>query len=255
MLQGYPLIDKMQPDSSEHHTFNSPQNSAGTPLEGSGQAKLPRPILEGLFAFPPNRETLGATAYFIVEKGSNILIDCPAWNQANRQFLLAQGGFRWIFLTHRGGIGKKVDQIQKDFGCEVLIQEQEAYLLPEVRVTSFEREFTLTPSCQAIWTPGHSPGSSCLYWSAHGGILFSGRHLLPDRQGKVTPLRRAKTFHWSRQLHSLQALRDRFTPQTLDYICPGANTGFLRGKGIIEQAYQHLSELDLEKLRQTQALL
>jgi hypothetical protein len=53
-------------------------------------------------------------------------------------------------------------------------------------------------------------------------------------------LRLAKTFHWGRQLKSVQAIRDRFTPATLNYICPGANTGLLGGKGIVGQAYQHL---------------
>ncbi|MGK7877075.1 MAG: MBL fold metallo-hydrolase [Xenococcaceae cyanobacterium] len=239
------IAKKMQTDFSEHHIFNSPQNNSGTLLGSSGKTKPPLPILEGIFAFPPNRDTLGGTAYFIVEKGGNILLDCPTWNETNRQFLLEQGGVRWLFLTHRGGIGKKVSQMQEALGFDVLIQEQEAYLLPEVRVTSFEREFTLSPRCSLIWTPGHSPGSSCLYWSPHGGVLFSGRHLLPDREGNPVPLRTAKTFHWLRQLRSVEALRDRFTPQTLNYICPGANIGFLRGKGFIAQAIERLSELDL----------
>ncbi|MEO1743428.1 MAG: hypothetical protein AAFR99_16650, partial [Cyanobacteria bacterium J06629_9] len=29
--------------------------------------KPPRAVLEGVYAFPPNRSTLGGTAYFIVE--------------------------------------------------------------------------------------------------------------------------------------------------------------------------------------------
>ncbi|MCU0534999.1 MAG: MBL fold metallo-hydrolase [Hydrococcus sp. Prado102] len=222
-----------------------------------------RNILEGLFAFPPNRETLGGTAYFIVEKAGNILIDCPAGDWAlptlrdreYERFMLEKGGVRWLFLTHRGGIGKNVKQMQSLFGCEVLIQEQEAYLLPEVNVTRFEREFALSSSCSAIWTPGHSPGSSCLYWGRHGGVLFCGRHLLPDQTGTIVPLRGAKTFHWFRQLQNVKILRDRFNNETLQYICPGANTGFLRGKGTIDKAYQHLAALDLDQLRQAQAWL
>ena len=238
----------MQPDSSPYDLFNPSQNDLRYLIRQP--TKAPRPILEGVFAFPPNRDTFGATAYFIVEKGGNILVDCPAWDEANRQFLMDRGGVRWLVLTHRAGIGKQISQMQAILGCEILIQEQEAYLLPEVRVTSFEREFILSASCTAIWTPGHSPGSSCLYCSHHGGVLFSGRHLLPNQQGEIAPLRLAKTFHWFRQLRSVQLLRDRFSPQTLHYICPGANTGFLRGKGVIDPAYQHLSALDLETLGQ-----
>ena len=50
-------------------------------------------------------------------------------------------------------------------------------------------------------------------------------------------------------------LRDRFSEKTLKYICPGANTGFLRGKGYLDQAYQQLSALNLESLRQKQPIL
>jgi hypothetical protein len=216
--------------------------------------KPPRLILERLFAFAPNRETLGGTAYFILEKAGNILIDCPAIEEENQQFLQENGGVRWLFFTHRGGIGKQVKQMQAALGCDVLIQEQEAYLLPEIAVTTFEREYAISDNCQAIWTPGHSPGSSCLYWQACSGVLFSGRHLLPNTEGKPTSLRVAKTFHWPRQLQSVAALRDRFSSETLQYLCPGANTGFLRGRGTIDRAYQHLSQLDLDSLRQAQPL-
>jgi glyoxylase-like metal-dependent hydrolase (beta-lactamase superfamily II) len=131
-----------------------------------------------------------------------------------------------------------------------LIQEQEAYLLPEVPVTSFGADFSFARHFSAIWTPGHSPGSSCLYWDCQGGILFSGRHLLPNQEGKLVPQRTAKTFHWFRQLDGVAKLRYRFSDETLNYLCPGANTGFLRDKGMIDLAYHHLVELDLNSLRQ-----
>ncbi|MEH1819384.1 MAG: MBL fold metallo-hydrolase [Nostoc sp.] len=202
---------------------------------------------ESIFAFPPNRDTLGGTSYLIVRNEGNILIDCPALEQTNQDFLHTYGGVRWLFLTHRGAIGKTAE-FQQTFGCEVLIQEQEAYLLPGLTVTTFRQEFTLDTATQVIWTPGHSPGSSCLYYSELGGILFSGRHLVPNHQGEPVPLRTAKTFHWPRQIQSLQLLLKSFTPETLRYICPGANTGFLRGKRVIDQAYQRLASLDLSTL-------
>jgi len=217
--------------------------------------KPPRQILSNIFAFPPNRDTLGATAYFIVEKNANILIDCPAWNDSNGEFLQEYGGVRWLFLTHRGGISQKIHQIQACFDCEVVIQQQEAYLLPEIKVTPYQQEFKFNSSCSAFWTSGHSPGSSCVYYNAHGGVLFTGRHLLPNQEIKPFPLRTAKTFHWFRQLRNVAILREVFSPHTLHYICPGANTGYLRGQGVISNAYQGLSDLDLDALRQVTALL
>jgi glyoxylase-like metal-dependent hydrolase (beta-lactamase superfamily II) len=233
------------------------------PQQPSHTTKLPRAVFpdevlsgdslqsdfaqESIFAFPPNRDTLGGTSYFIVRNEGNILIDCPALDQTNQDFLRGHGGVGWLFLSHRGAIGKTAE-IQQAFGCKVLIQEQEAYLLPGLTVITFSQEFTIDAAIQVIWTPGHSPGSSCLYYSELGGILFSGRHLLPNQQGEPVPLRTAKTFHWPRQIKSLQFLLERFTPETLGYICPGANTGFLRGKRFMDQAYEYLASLDLPAL-------
>lgn len=242
----------MQPDFPEKGNITPPQTSPSN-LQPA-VLKPPRPVLETIFAFPPNRDTLGGTAYLIVGNSANLLIDCPALNETNEQFIRQQGGVSLLFLTHRGGIGR-AQEIQKMFGCTIVVQEQEAYLLPGLDVSPFQYEFTLTPNCSAIWTPGHSPGSSCLYSTCAGGVLFSGRHLLPNRQGKPEPLRTSKTFHWRRQIQSVQSLIERFTPTTLHYICPGANTGSLRGKGIIDQAYEQLTQLDLAALLHTQPLL
>lgn len=216
--------------------------------------KQPRAVFDTIFAFSPNRETLGATAYLIVENNANLLIDCPAWDEFTEQFLQQQGGVRWLFLTHRGGIAK-AKEIQQSTGCEIIIQEQEAYLLPGLTVTTFAREYSFGPSYQAIWTPGHSPGSSCLYYSGNGGVLFSGRHLLSDREGNPMPLRTSKTFHWPRQIRSVKALLEQFTPETLEYLCPGANTGFLRGERAIARAYSRLSQLDLAACLEREAVL
>jgi glyoxylase-like metal-dependent hydrolase (beta-lactamase superfamily II) len=195
--------------------------------------KLPTEILPGIFAFPPNRDILGGTAYLILTPLANILIDSPAWNDVNRQFIADRGGVKWLGISHRGGIGQTT-AIATELGCEVIIQEQEAYLLPELKVTTFQHKFDLNDSIHAIWTPGHSPGSACFYYAGAGGVLFTGRHLLPDQFGAAVPLRTAKTFHWLRQLRSVDAIWKQFpSQQPLSHICPGANTGLLRGKGSI----------------------
>jgi glyoxylase-like metal-dependent hydrolase (beta-lactamase superfamily II) len=225
-----------------------PQNS--TEITASpGNARVPRLIVPGIFAFTPNRDTLGATSYLIVDKIGNILFDCPAWNEANQQFIESQGGVRALIISHRGAIGKNILQMQQTLGCQVIVQEQEAYLLPEADVTSFADSLSLSPDLELIWTPGHSPGSSCLYYQQQGGILFTGRHLLPKSPNEIVPLRTLKTFHWGRQLNSIARLGDRFNSGNLKYIMPGANTGYLRGKGYLDNAYEQLSQLDLTALR------
>jgi glyoxylase-like metal-dependent hydrolase (beta-lactamase superfamily II) len=230
-----------------------PQNSTKI-MASPGNIKSPHLILPSILAFAPNRDTLGATSYLIVDKIGNILLDCPAWNEVNQEFLLAQGGVSYLIITHRGGIGKNVMQMQQALNCQVIIQEQEAYLLPEIEVHSFAENLIINSDLELIWTPGHSPGSSCLYWQQQGGILFSGRHLLPKSPTEIVPLRTAKTFHWWRQLNSVAKLRDRFSPETLKYILPGANTGYLRGQGYIDHAYEQIAALDLTALRSMEVI-
>lgn len=193
-----------------------------------------------IFAFPPNRDTLGGTAYLLVES-TNILVDCPAWDEGTQAFLQQQGGVEWLFVTQRGSIGK-AHEIQKALGCKIVVQEQEAYLLPGASLTTFDHSLSLTPQTHAIWTSGHSPGASCLYHNGFGGVLFTGRHLLPNPQGVLMPIKQSKTFHWPRQVKNTQRLLDEFTPNTLNWICPGANLGFLRGKYAMDQGCDRLQQ-------------
>ena len=169
--------------------------------------KAPQTVFDTVFAFAPNKETLGGTAYLIADKhnSANILVDAPAFNDTNRDFITQQGGIQTIAITHRGGMAD-IPKFQAAFNAQVLIQEQEAYLLPTVETETFERDRTLSPTTRIFWTSGHSPGASCLYHSAYGGLLFTGRHLLPDRDGNPRPLRRSKTFHWPRQLRKAQQI-------------------------------------------------
>lgn len=198
---------------------------------GKGATKPPKQILDNIWAFPPNRDILGGTAYFIMSHEGNILIDCPAYHEDNLQFLQQQGGVKYLFLTNRDGISKYIKQITQALNCQLVIQEQELYLLPGRRAHSFEAQYQLTSECELIWTCGYSPGSSCLYYQPLGGILFSGRHLLPNKNGKPAPLLLKKTFHWRRQLRHSELIYQRLEKSGLKYICPGANTGLLRGQG------------------------
>ncbi len=225
----------------------------------STKDKPPQSVFGTIFAFTPNRETLGGTAYLILEPASvsqgttesaNILIDCPALTDFHKDFIHSKGGLQTLFITHRGGMAQ-VKEFQKEFDAQVLVQEQEAYLLPGVETEVFHLGRILSPTSKVLWNPGHSPGSASLYHSSYGGVLFTGRHLLPDRNGVPAPLRLSKTFHWPRQLRYAQRLLTDFTTEDLSYICPGANTGYLRGNKKIDNAYKQLQTLDWQSLATT----
>jgi len=225
-----------------------------SPSSSSELKKQPQTVFDNAFAFSPNRETLGGTAYLVTETSqqdsslANIMVDCPAFSEVNRDFVAAKGGISTLFITHRGGMAQ-VKEWQSAFDCAVLIQEQEAYLLPNIEKEVFGSDRTLSSTTQAFWTAGHSTGSACLYHNAHGGILFTGRHLIPNKKGEPRPLRLSKTFHWPRQLRNAKKILSDFTPETLSIICPGASTGFLRGEKKIDNAYAQLQTADWESLK------
>jgi glyoxylase-like metal-dependent hydrolase (beta-lactamase superfamily II) len=245
-----PSKSTIPPSKSTILTQNSPRQKTPKRILDAPLASQPTPAAQTptqpseigaaqveVYAFSPNRATLGGTAYLLKEtlasgETMTILIDCPPWDDANRAFLEQHGPIAWLFITHRGAIGN-AQAVHQALGCPILMQEQEAYLLPTATVTPFQQEFSLSVHSRALWTPGHTPGSSCLYYSGLGGVLFSGRHLLPTPQGQLQPIKTATTFHWPRQLQSCDRLRAQFPPGSLSAVCPGANIGFLRGKSFV----------------------
>lgn len=223
-------------------------------------SKQPRSILEGIYSFAPNRATLGGTSYLIVKNDNlggpaNLLIDAPANDPAILQFIAEHGGVRDWVITHRGA-GGEAKALQAALNCRVVIQEQEAYLFPNMpALVTYRDTYSLGDNCEAFWMPGYSPGTACVYLNRHGGVLFTGRHLLPDPNGQVKPLRFSKTFHWPRQLRNVEKLQARFSQDTLAYLCPAANTGFLRGQYVVKDAYAQLVAIDVEELKGAIALL
>ncbi|MGB7484758.1 MAG: MBL fold metallo-hydrolase, partial [Phormidesmis sp.] len=60
---------------------------------------------------------------------------------------------------------------------------------------------------------------------------------------------------WPRQLRHAQQLVEDFTPQTLSTLCPGANTGFLRGEKKIDNAHAQLQAIDWHTLATAKPVL
>ncbi|MFO7630350.1 MAG: MBL fold metallo-hydrolase [Prochlorococcaceae cyanobacterium] len=216
--------------------------------------------LQGLWLFAPNRDTQGGSAWWLEAQAQpqaegeagGLLIDCPALSEANLAFLRAQAAGTLV-LTGRQGHGK-VLRWQQALGWPVLVQEQEAYLLPGVeRLQSFGAEHRLSGGGALLWTPGPSPGACVLHAQAAGqGVLFCGRLLLPVGPASLAPLRTRSTFHWQRQLLSLERLRLWLAASAGSapiWLASGAGLGALRGGKLGPDALQQLQSLDLEQVR------
>ena len=213
----------------------------------------PRPVRSDLWLFAPNRDNQGGSAWFLEHSDRDLLIDVPALTQANLAFLQHRSRPGQIVLTGRDGHGR-CRALQEALGWPVLVQEQEAFLLPGVKaLETFAVEHDLAPGLRLLWTPGPSPGACVLHAGGaeaggadHGGGLFCGRLLVPVAPGRLEPRRSRRTFHWPRQIASLRALRARLPAGTPGWIASGAGLGALRGESLVGSGEALLA--DLEKL-------
>jgi glyoxylase-like metal-dependent hydrolase (beta-lactamase superfamily II) len=202
------------------------------------QGRPPRQVLPGLWVFPPNRDTMGGTAWLLrPNPGPPLLIDCPAWSGAT---LAALSGLEpgTLVLTGRDGHGR-CRRLQQALGWPVLVQEQEAYLLPGVApLLTFRDTHSFGDGLRMLWTPGPGPGSCVLHAAPSPAVdvLFCGRLLVPVAPGQAAPLRTPRTFHWPRQQRSLRRLLSWLPAGSPGWIATGAGLGALRGEALIPGA-------------------
>lgn len=230
---------------------------AAPPAPAAKEGRPPEQIAQELWLFPPNRDTQGGSAWLLQTPACTVLVDLPALTESHRQWLQQQvpappsgdGPEAWIVLSGRHGHGR-CRAWQEALGWPVLVQEQEAYLLPSVRLHTFAEEHQLAAGLSLLWTPGPSPGACVLHSRSgpSGDGLFCGRLLLPSGPGQLSPLRRRSTFHWPRQLQSLERLCRWLPSGSPEWIASGGALGALRGEKLVRTGVFQLSELNLEAL-------
>lgn len=211
-----------------------------------------------MWLFAPNRQTQGGSSWLLEGNPAlgrpDLLVDAPPPTLANLAFLQQRsalvgvdGGL--IVLTSRQGHGQ-IGRLQEACGWPVVVQEQEAYLLPGLqRLHPFAQEHELAAGVRLRWTPGPTPGAAVLHVRS-GSIdgLFCGRLLVPVAPGALAPLRHAGTFHWPRQLSSIEALRTWLHEGSPAWIATGAGLGALRGERLVKNGSQMLRSLVLQEI-------
>ncbi|CAI8183173.1 MAG: Uncharacterised protein [Prochlorococcus marinus str. MIT 9215] len=195
----------------------------------------PEQLSDALWVFPPNRDCEGGTSWWLGCQSEPLLIDCPPITSATLETLkqLAAGQSPLILLTSRDGHGR-VRALQEALGWPVLVQEQEAYLLPGMKaLQSFGEQHITTAGIRLLWTPGPTPGSCVAYAPDPWNVLFCGRLLLPVAFDQLGLLPNRRTFHWPRQQHSMEKLRQWIPPEARPALASGGSLSLLRGQGLM----------------------
>lgn len=202
--------------------------------------RSPQQLGQGLWLFPPNPQTHGGSAWLLETSAGDLLIDCPPDSEASLDVLRARSSRSgWMVLLGRDGHGR-CRRVQEVLGWPVLVQEQEAYLLPGVAgLIPFGAEHQLAAGLRLLWTPGPSPGAAVLH--ACGGVagavdgLFCGRLLVPVGPQQLAPLLSPRGFHGPRQRRSVTHLLAWLPSGSPQWIASGAALGALAGAPLVQE--------------------
>jgi glyoxylase-like metal-dependent hydrolase (beta-lactamase superfamily II) len=160
-------------------------------------------MLPGIHAFPPNPDSFGGISYLVAAGEMNFMVDVPEFVEKNLSFIEDHGVPEFIFLTHRDDVADAV-MFREKFGSKLIIHETEKYAVRKPDIT-FKDTYQIEDAT-IIHTPGHSPGSSSLYYPA-SKVMFTGDHVIADR-GKPVAEDFSWTYDYQLQLESARKLLD-----------------------------------------------
>ena len=169
-------------------------------------------MLPGIHAFPPNPDSFGGISYLVASDRMNFMVDVPEFVEKNLGFIEDKGIPAFVFLTHRDDVADAV-MFREKFGSKLIIHETEKYAVRKPDITF--KDTYLVGDATIIHTPGHSPGSSSLYFPA-SRVMFTGDHVTADRGKPV-----AEDFSWTYDYRlQLQSAR-KLLQYDFDYILAG----------------------------------
>ena len=196
----------------------------------------PKQARDGIWSFS---RIVGGTlqkAWWLDCDPEPVLIDCPEVSVSTIESLekLCAGRSPKILLTNREAHQGLTD-LYKALGWRVLVQEQEAYLLPEISpLETFAEQYETLSGLRMLWTPGPTPGSCVIYAPAPWNVLFCGRLLIPNKSHKLSSFPNRSSFHRTRYQKSLQRLVDWIPSNTRPLLASGAGSRTLPANDLFE---------------------
>lgn len=143
-----------------------------------------------------SEKSFGGNSYFIRHPAGNWLIDSPRYIRPLVDAFAAQGGIRYIFLTHQDDVADST-LYAKHFGATRIIHRADAAAAPDAEwIVEGDEPVTVSEQFRIIPVPGHTQGSMALLYAEQ--FLFSGDHLWWDRDLKE--LGTPQNLVWNKRL-------------------------------------------------------
>jgi len=182
-----------------------------------------------------SESSFGAWAYLIArpaERGGNILVDSPRFNNPLVKRIEQMGGASLMFLSHRDDIADHA-KFAAHFHCPRIMHEAENASARGIeRVITGTHPVRLDEELQIIPTPGHTRGHQVLLY--RDKVLFTGDHLAwsPERK-TLTAFRDVCWYSWTEQTRSMEKL----LAYRFEWVLPGHGR---IGHGSAEEMRAHL---------------
>jgi len=202
----------------------------------SGVAAFPLHVVDDVYFCGFTAESsFGAWAYLIVrpdERGGNVLVDSPRFNNPLVKRIEEKGGVQLMFLSHRDDIADHA-KFAAHFHCPRIMHEAESASARGIeRVITGTNPARIDDELQIIPTPGHTRGHQVLLY--RDKVLFTGDHLAwsPERK-TLTAFRDVCWYSWTDQTRSMEKL----LTYRFEWVLPGHGR---IGHGSAEEMHAHL---------------
>jgi glyoxylase-like metal-dependent hydrolase (beta-lactamase superfamily II)/ferredoxin len=189
-----------------------------------------------------SEDSFGASSWFAVRPGGNVMVDSPRWTEALAVPLAERGGVDHVVLTHRDDVADARRWAER-FGSRVWIHADDASVAPwATDLIEGVAPVPVTDGLLAVPTAGHTKGS--VVYLLDDRYLFTGDSLAwSHHEHDLIAFRYACWWSWPAQTESLARLAEghRFA-----WVLPGHGA---RTSGDPAELHDRLERL-VERMRQ-----
>lgn len=219
------VVSQPEGDAELHQAYQAllacPTGSIGTersekPRLRGAMASFPLLLADDVYYCGFNSEkSFGGNSYFVRHANGNWLIDSPRYIRRLAEAFEAQGGIRYIFLTHEDDVADSA-RYAKQFGATRIIHRADIAAAPNAEwIVEGDEPIAVSEQFQIIPVPGHTRGSMALLYEEQ--FLFSGDHLWWDRDLKALGAPENLVWNTQQLLKSVATLLDH----RFEWVLPG----------------------------------